>query len=110
MRKAFIAVWVVTGLALVGCSGGDPCTAGLKCSADPTPTADQIKTCQDNLNKLSGDCKSASINLANCSRDATVCGSDNKTDATATGNAVTTNCATVIGEYTLKCAGNILTP
>ena len=71
MRQAFIAVCVVTGLALVGCSGGDPCTAGLKCSADPTPTADQIKTCQDTLNKLSGDCKSAAINLANCQRDAT---------------------------------------
>jgi hypothetical protein len=91
---------------IVGCSlfllacngGGDPCTEPSKCSADPAPNTAQCE------NLFANVCGDKWKDFASCQHDHTVCGSDNKTDITATDTAVNQSCSNQAVAIVLCCA------
>ncbi len=88
MKKFLIATAVAASFVLVACGGSsDPCSGGpaSKCSADPAPTKPtdaEIKACQEA--RKTAKCVTEGDALGNCIIANQKCGSDNKTDITAT--------------------------
>ncbi len=92
MKKILFAAFAAMSLAACG---GDVCSGSSKCSADPTPTDAEVQACKDAI-KDGAKCATEYKNLAQCSKDNQVCGSDNKTDGTATA----AKCSTQVSAYT----------
>ncbi len=103
MKKLFAAAAVVCSLTLAAC-GGDVCSGSSKCSADTKPTDAQITACKD-LVKDGAKCASQYKSLAECMQSNQVCGSDNKTDGTATAAKCTTQLAAYTTCFTASTDG-----
>ncbi len=105
MKKILLGlatVTVVSAISFSACGSVDPCPTTPRCSADPVPTADQVKACQDAVTKYAA-CKTQQDAVTSCS-NGVACTSDNKTDSTK----LASTCATQITAYT-TCVTNLLT-
>jgi len=98
LRSITVALLIVSGFVVSAC-GSDPCSP--KCSADPALSAAELKACQnpDKTVKCYAEAKAA----ADCGREQTVCGTDNKTDNVKTAENYATKCKTQLEAYT-TCA------
>lgn len=94
MKQLFFAVVAVSSFALTAC-GGDPCKS--KCSADPAPTAEALKACQNPDTTVK--CYAESKKVADCATAQVVCGSDNKTDGLKTLENIGANCKSQTEAY-----------
>ena len=91
-RLGVFAASLAVALALVACSGGDPC-AGSPCPNDAHPTPAQYDQCvkSNDANKNS-KCNSVSIAAELCNRNNTVCKADGTTDSSLTLTKTSNNC------------------
>jgi len=93
MKNLLLPSVIALSLLSWACGSSDPCSATSKCSADPVQTSTSAGAAACKAATASGaKCVTEYKAFANCAIDNQKCGSDNKTDGTATTAALAANC------------------
>ena len=100
-------LWILAVLVSAAGCGGSYCDRNSPCKNDVQPTPAQRDACRASFTANQGaQCFGEAVSYLNCTADATVCGSDGKTDGALTGTKIQNNCSAALTNVMACCTKN----